>query len=357
MKQQTKFLKEKDLGYDKELLVVIEGDFHMKPNFTRTLIKEIEQLPEVASTAGSLSMPSFGGTFPQQYRSADSPEIRSIHTMEIGDQFAEAMGFQLLEGKLFSQNTNDSLSVILNESAVKTFGLSNPIGKKITFIEQTYGSGEMTTFTIVGVIKDFNYKTLHETISPLVMQSNEIIFSRISNIVARLAAGSGATAISKIEMKWKELAPEMPFQFRFVDSVLESHYQKEKRTEKIFSLFSGLSILVACIGLFGLSAYTANLRTKEIGIRKVFGASAKDILVLLSTGFSKMILISFLLATPASWYIMERWWLQGFAFKVEINIWTIMAAGIAALLLTWITVGYQSLKAAQMNPVDSLRSE
>ena len=357
MQEQTKFLTEKDLGYDKDQLMVIEGDFHMKPNFTRTLIKEIERLPEVTSAAGTLSMLSFGGIFPQQYRAEDSPEIKSIPTMEIGDQFAEVMGFQLLEGKLFSENAHDSLSVILNESAVKSFGLTNPIGKKITFIEQTYGSGEKTTFTIIGVIKDFNYKTLHEVISPLVMQSNEVIFSRMSYVVVRLKAGFDTEAISTIESKWKELALDMPFQFRFVDSVLEAHYQKEKRTEKIFGLFSGLSILVACIGLFGLSAYTASLRTKEIGIRKVFGAGARDILKLLSTSFSKMIFVSFILATPVSWYIMEKWWLQSFAFRIEINIWTMIGAGVAALSLTWVTVGYQSIKAALANPVNSLRSE
>ncbi len=357
MQEQTKFLSEKDLGYDKDQLMVIEGDFHMKPNFTRTLIKEIERLPEVTSTAGTLSMPSFGGIFPQQYRAEDSPEIKSIPTMEIGDQFAEVMGFQLLEGKLFSENVHDSLSVILNESAMKSFGLLNPIGKKITFIEQTYGSGEKTTFTIIGVIKDFNYKTLHEVISPLVMQSNEVIFSRMSYVVVRLKAEFGAEAISTIESKWKELALDMPFQFKFVDSVLEAHYQKEKRTEKVFGLFSGLSILVACIGLFGLSAYTASLRTKEIGIRKVFGAGARDILKLLTTSFSKMIFVSFILATPVSWYIMEKWWLQSFAFRIEINIWTMIGAGVAALSLAWVTVGYQSIKAALANPVNSLRSE
>jgi putative ABC transport system permease protein len=357
MQQQTKFLSQKNLGYDKKELLVIEGDFHMKPNFTRTLVNEIKRMPQVLSAAGSLSVPSMDGIYPQQYQSEDSPEIRSFHTMEIGDGFAEAMGFTLLDGKLFSEATNDSLSVILNESAVKIVGLSNPIGKKITFIEQTYGSGERTTFTIVGVIKDFHYRTLHEAIRPLVIQSNEIIFSRMNYVVARLKSGTNATAISQIESKWKELAPDMPFRFRLVDNVLDAHYQKEKRMSKIFALFSGLSIFVAAIGLFGLSAYTASLRTKEIGIRKVFGAGIMDILLLLSSGFAKTVLISFLLAAPISWYLMETWWLQGFAFRIEISVWTIAVAGCAALALTLITVGYQSMKAAVTNPTQSLRNE
>ena len=189
------------------------------------------------------------------------------------------------------------------------------------------------------------------------MQSNEIIFSRMSYVVTRLKDGARAEVISTLESKWKELAPDMPFQFSFLDSVLETHYQKEKRTAKIFALFSSLSILVASLGLFGLSSYTASLRTKEIGIRKVFGAGVGDILSLLSKGFTKIILLSFLLAAPISWYIMDNWWLQGFAFRIQVSVWPMAIAGIAALSLAWITVGYQSIKAALTNPVNSLRSE
>ncbi len=329
----------------------------MKPNFTRTLVNEIKRMPNVVSVAGSLSMPAIGGIYQQQYRSEFSPEIKSIHTMYAGDEFAEVMNFTLVDGNLFSEVTNDSLSVVLNESAVKTFGLSSPIGKKITFIEQTYGSGEQTTFTIVGVIKDFHYETLHEVIRPLVIQSNEIIFSRMSYIVARLKPGENNAAIPMIENKWKALAPDMPFQFRFVDNVLDAHYKKEKRMEKMFTLFSGLSIFIACIGLFGLSAYTASLRTKEIGIRKVFGAGVTSILILLSKDFTKLLLISFFLAAPISVYIMDTWWLQDFPYRIQISPSTIVASGLAALLVAWFTVGYQSIKAAIRNPVRSLRNE
>ena len=357
MRNQMEFISQKDLGYDKEHLVVIEGDFHMKPNFTRTLIKEIKQIPQVVLAAGSLSMPSIGGIYPQQYRSQHSPEIKTVHTMYAGDEFAEVMDFKLVKGNLFSENTNDSLSVILNESAVKAFGLTNPIGEKITFIEQTYGSGEQTTFTILGIIKDFHYKTLHEEIQPLVIQSNEIIFSRMSFVVARLKQGVNMTAIPLIQGKWKTLAPDMPFQFRFVDNVLDDHYRKEKRMGEIFALFSSLSIVVASIGLFGLSAYTVSQRVKEIGIRKVFGAGVSNIFLMLSMDFTKLILISFFLAAPISVYIMNNWWLQDFPYRIQISPITIIISGLSAILLTWVTVGYQSLKASIQNPVKSLRNE
>ena len=357
MQKQMHFISQKDLGYDKEHLVVIEGDFHMKPNFTRILVKELKQIPQVVSAAGSLSMPSMSGIYPQQYRTKHTPEIKTIHTMYAGDEFAEVMGFKLIEGNLFSENTNDSLSVILNESAVKNFGLTNPIGEKITFIEQTYGSGEQTTFTIVGIIKDFHYKTLREEIQPLVIQSNEIIFSRMSFVVARLKQGANIAAIPLIQSKWETLAPNIPFQFRFVDNILADHYRKEERMSEIFALFSSLSIIVACIGLFGLSAYTASQRVKEIGIRKVFGAGVSNIFLMLSMDFTKLILISFFLAAPVSVYIMNKWWLQDFPYRIQISPMTIIVSGFAAILLTWLTVGYQSLKASIQNPVKSLRNE
>jgi putative ABC transport system permease protein len=357
MQQQTKFISQKDLGYNKEELLVIEGDFHMKPRFTRNLVSEIKKMPQVLSASGSLSMPSMDGIYPQQYQTEGTPEIRSMHTMEIGDEFAETMGLKLLDGKLFSTATNDSLSVILNESAVKTLGLTNPIGKHVTFIEQTYGSGERTTFTIIGVIKDFNYRTLHETINPLVIQSNEIIFSRMNYVAVRLRQGANAETISQIESKWKELAPNMPFQFRFVDGILDAHYQKEQRMSKIFILFSIVGILIASIGLFGLSAYTVSLRIKEIGIRKVFGAGTLDVFFLLTRGFTRTVLLSFLLAAPISWYVMETWWLQGFAFRIQISIWTVLSVGFASLIVVLVTVGYQSAKASIVNPTRSLRNE
>ncbi|GCC53339.1 ABC transporter permease [Chryseotalea sanaruensis] len=357
MQQQMNFISQKDLGYDEENLVVIEGNFHMRPNFTSSLIKELKLMPQVVSAAGSLSMPTIAGIYPQQYRSEGSPEIKSIHTMYAGDEFAEVMDFKLMEGKLFSENTNDSLSIILNESAVKTLGLKNPIGEKINFIEQTYGTGNQTTFTIVGIIKDFHYETLHQEIKPLIIQSNEVIFNRMSFVVVRLRQGENTSAISEMENKWRALASDMPFQFRFLDNVLDAHYKKEKRMGEIFTLFSCLSIIVGCIGLFGLSAYTIGLRMKEIGIRKVFGASVTNIHVLLSMDFIKMILISFFIAVPVSIYVMDIWWLQEFPFRIEISPWTILVSGLVALVIAWITVGYQSFKASVQNPIKILRNE
>jgi putative ABC transport system permease protein len=357
MVQQMQFIRDKDLGYGKEQLLDIEGDFHMKPKFTKRFIEEIKRLPQVIAAAGSLSMPSIGGIYPQQYRAEGSPEVETLRTMYAGDGFCELMGFELVEGKLFSDLTNDSLSVILNESAVKQLDIKNPLGKKISFIEQTYGSGEQTTFTIVGVVKDFNYESLHKEIRPIVIQSNEIIFSRVEYIAVRLQPASIHEAITQLESKWKELSPESPFQFRFVDDVLNDLYQKEERTWRVFIVFSGLCIFIACIGLLGLSAFTISLRTKEIGIRKVVGAGLRQIVILISRDFTVLIFVSFLLAVPVAWYVMESWWLKGFAYRVHISVLTMTLCGLATLLMTWIVISYQTLKVAKVNPIESLKAE
>jgi len=176
-------------------------------------------------------------------------------------------------------------------------------------------------------------------------------------IIVRTRAGVSKSAISQIEKLWKTLAPDRPFQFKFVDQVLNAQYQKEERLAKILSIFSGLSIFIACIGLFGLSAYTASLRTREIGIRKIVGASSADILMLLSQDFTRMIFISFFLAIPIAWYAMETWWLSTFAYRVSVGVGVIAITGLATFIIAWLTVGYQTFKAAIANPVKSLRNE
>jgi putative ABC transport system permease protein len=353
--QQVNYLGEKDLGYDKEQLLIIEGDFHMRPDFTRSLIDKIKSLSQVKRAAGSLSLPSHDGIFPQQYISESSPTVQAIRTMIFGDNFAEVMDLKLKDGRLFSEHTNDSLSVLLNEKAVKAFGFNDPIGKKITYIEQTYGSGEQVEFTVIGVVKDFNFKSLHEGIEPLVIQSNDQIYNRVGTIAVRIQPGQSLEAVSGIEQYWRELSPDAPFQFKFMDNMLNEHYQKERQVGKMASVFAILSLLIACIGLFGLSAYTVSTRSREIGIRKVVGANTKDIFLMLSYDFTKLVLVAFLIAAPLSWYVMDSWWLNQFAFRVELNPLLFGMTGILILGITWFTVGFHSIKASIQKPVDSIR--
>ena len=231
------------------------------------------------------------------------------------------------------------------------------IGKRLNNVQQTPNGNITVVLTVIGIVRDFNFQSLRDEVTPLIIQSNENFGGGAAFVMARVKPGQVNDAIKVAEAKWKELAPEQPFKFTFLDQDLAINYEADKRTGSLFAIFSGLAIFVACIGLFALSAYTASLRTKEIGIRKVLGASVSKILILLSRDFTRMVLVSFVFAIPVAWYVMENWWLENFAYRIQINVWTFLISGGAAFAVAWITVSFQSIKAAVKNPVQSLRSE
>jgi putative ABC transport system permease protein len=278
--------------------------------------------------------------------------------MVAGDELAETLGFELVQGRWFSNETNDSLSILLNESALRLMDISDPIGHILSTSDQNE-EGELITrnYTVIGVVKDFNFNSLRDKVTPLTIHSIEEQNGAVGYFFARIKPDKTASAIKSIEEKWKTLAPEQAFKFSFLDERIQAQYHEEQQTGKLFATFSALALFVACIGLFALSAYTASLRTKEIGIRKVLGASVGGVVVLLSRDFSRMVLIAFILAVPVSWYVMETWWLKNFAYRIQINASIIIGSGLIALLIAWITVSFQSIKAAIQNPVRSLRSE
>lgn len=356
--EQMEYMSEKSLGFDREQVLVVERGFNLEPQMMRTLIEEIRRMPQVESAAGSFAIPSSEGDFfGIQFQPEGSSEILTTKSMIVADGLGETLGMELLEGRWFSKETNDSLSIMLNESAVKVMGLENPIGRKL-FNNQDNPNGSVSIpFTITGIVKDFNFISLREKVTPLVIQSNEAFGGGNQYVVVRVKAGETTSAIASIDAKWKELIPEQSFKFSFLDQNLDAQYKSEKQSGKLFAIFSGLAIFVSCIGLFALSAYITNLRTKEIGVRKVLGASVQGVVVLLSMDFARMILLSFIMAVPVAWYVMEKWWLQNFAYRINISIWIFLIAGLAAFLIAWFTVSYQSIKAAMQNPVRSLRSE
>ena len=345
-------MQNKSLGYDKEHVLVIERVFSLE-NKAQTYIDELKRIPGVEDAAGSFSLPGRQGDFfGAQFLPEGSTEILTTKTMGIDDDFARAIGFEFVEGRGYSRETNDSLSIILNESAVKTMGLENPVGKKISQIQR----GMPVSYTIIGVIKDFNFQSLRDPITPLTIQSIESLAEGPAYAIARVRSNDVASVIAQVEAKWKALAPEQPFKFIFLDQALNAQYESEQQANRAFAIFSGLAIVIACVGLFGLAAYMANLRTKEIGVRKVMGASVTSVVVLLTKDFTKLILIAFVLSVPLSYYIMDQW-LQGFAYRIDLGVGVFLIAGLIALLISWITVSYQSIKAAIVNPIKSLRSE
>ncbi|OEK00740.1 hypothetical protein BFP97_04100 [Roseivirga sp. 4D4] len=355
VKDQLNFLTNKDLGYDKEQLLIIAGDFHMDPQFAESFIGALEGIPEVQSASGTLSMPGFGIFWEDNYKQTNANDPVNMTSMKVGDGFLETMTVQLNEGVLFRDDSSDSLSVVLNESAVKALNIQKPIGKSIIKLTS---EGIPIKHKIIGVVEDFNFDVLYNEISPLVIHSNESIFGRSSKIIARLAPGINIRGfISKVNAKWDEMRPTDPFTYKFADDVVDGFYKKEAKLLSMFKMFSSLGMLIACLGLFALSAYTTSLKMKEVGIRKVSGASLSNIIVLLGKPITWMVLLSFLISIPITLGLLENLWLNGFAYRINISSTPVLLTLGLILILSWLTVLFHIIKAATANPINYLRSE
>jgi putative ABC transport system permease protein len=353
---QMRYMQNKSLGYNKDQLIVVDRVFALQDR-AQTFIDEIKRIPGVSGAASAFSLLGRQGDFfGAQFLPEGSDEILTTKSMAVDDDFAEMIGFEIVAGRAFSKETSDSLSIMLNETAVRTLDIADPVGKKLRQIQRTANGSVEVTFEIVGVIRDFNFQSLRDPVTPLTIQSNETFGGGAGYAFARVNGESMTSCVEGIEAAWKELLPDQPFKYSFMDQELADLYEAEKKAGQVFGVFSALAIVIACVGLFGLAAYTANLRTKEIGIRKVLGASVFSVFLLLSRDFTKLIVVAFVLSIPTSWYIMNQW-LEGFAYRINVGISAFAIAGIAVILIAWITVSYQSIRAAIVNPVNSLRSE
>jgi putative ABC transport system permease protein len=359
--RQMKFMQNKDLGFDKSAMMMVGRAFNLDKKM-QTFVDEVKQFPEVRSAAGTSSrVGNRDDVFGQMFQPEGSNEVLTVKSMVLDDDFAQNIGFELKEGRFFSKETNDSLHILLNETAVKTIGLKDPVGQKLSNTDLFRGDAPregQRFFTIVGVIKNFHFQSLRDEITPLVAFSKEVFGKQANSqfVAIRIDPAKVPQAISKIESKWREFVPDKPFRYEFLEDNLSRGYAEEERSGKLFRVFSGLAIVIACVGLFGLSAYTASLRTKEIGIRKVMGASVSSVVILLSRDFTRLVIISFVLAAPLSWWMMDSW-LGGFAYRISLGVDSFLIAGMLALAIAGLTVSYQSIKAAVVNPVKSLKSE
>ena len=357
VRQQMQYLQSKSLGFDKEQMLVVERAFVLDREKAKTFVEELRQLPDIRGAAVSSALPGKQGDFQGIFFQPEgSSEILTTKSMLVADEMAETLGMELVEGNWFSQNTNDSLNILLNEAAVKTMGLKNPIGLKLSNVQQRREGNVTVAYTIIGVVKNFHFQSLRDQITPLVMLSTETNPGNFQYVMVRIKAGQYESAIATIESQWNAMAPDQPFHYLFLDENFNANYKAEKQAGKLFVVFSGLAILVACIGLFGLSAYTAHLRTKEIGIRKVMGASVSGVVILLAKDFTRMVLLAFLIAVPASWYLMKQW-LEGFAYRIDLSVGVFLIAGVITIMIAWATVSFQTIKAAIINPVKSLKVE
>lgn len=346
--QQIRYVRTKNLGYDKDNLVYIpfQGDLISK---YQTFRQELSRLPGVTAVTRSTNAPSHIIThfydLGWEGKNADSRVI-AIHN-GIGYDYLDIMKIPVLEGRGFSRNyPTDSSAVLINETAANLIGYRDPIGKWITFFQQRK--------TIIGVVKDFHLRSLHDPIEPLVLYLAEN--TDWGHTLVKIEPGRTAQALAGMEKVFRQLEPGFPFRFYFSDEQYQRLYTSEQTVSRISDIFSFLAITISCLGLLGLTMFTAEQRRKEIGVRKVIGARVTDIVVLLSSDIIRLLLIAALVATPLAWLLMNKW-LQGFAYRITIGAWIFLVASLAALLIALLTISYQAVRAALANPVKALRSE
>jgi putative ABC transport system permease protein len=351
--RQMKFIQNKKLGYDKEQLLTIPNSYALGKNeqvYKQDLLKD----PHIVNATVSLYKPAgpSGNNNALAYPEGHDNQIMKTLEYHIDEQYIPTLGMQMVAGRNFSAAfATDSLAMIINESAAKAFGWGtvDAIGKRI--IRQNSDKGSNVAFNIVGVVKDFNFKSLHEPITPLLMT-----LQPEGGLIFKIKTTDVAGLLTTMKKQWDSYNTNEPFTYAFMDDLYNKTYSAEQKTGIILNIFSILTIFVACLGLFGLATYTAEQRTKEIGIRKVLGASVTQVTQMLSKEFLKLVVIASLIAFPAAWWAMNKW-LQSFAYRINIS-WSVFAvAGFAALLIALLTVSFQAIKAAIANPVKSLRTE
>ncbi len=350
---QMNHLLVKDLGFDKEHMLVLDYNYDGAVNAKSEALKfEMEANPAILSAAFSRSVP--GSYFPNAGTQIQGPdgEMKSDGQpiFQVGMDFITHFGLELVAGRSYSRDfpSDSSKALVINEAAAKQYGYTNPadiIGKKFS---QWGREGQ-----VIGVVKDFNYISLHRNIEPLTLPLAPYESRYLS---LKVKSEDMARTVEEVKAIWSKLVPHRPFLYSFLDEDFNRQYQSDFIFRKLFTTFSCLAIFIACLGLLGLATYTAQQRTKEIGIRKVLGAEVYNIVKLLSKDFIKLIIVAVLIATPISWYAMNQW-LEGFAYRVVIQPWIFVLAGLAAVTVAVVTISYQSLKSARMNPVCSLRSE
>jgi len=354
--KQLKYTQDKDLGLNKENVVIIANTKRLGGNEEAFRLQLAGQ-GNVLGASISSSIPTkvnFGDDYVPEQSGADKPLVESVglSSFMVDESFIPTYKMQVLQGRNFSKQFNDSASVILNEAAAKQIGWKNAVGKYLQY------PGNDQRFKVIAVAKDFNIASLHELVEPFALFNtcSKTYNLATSYISVRFKQSDMAANLQGLENTWKNFAPATPFDYNFLDSNFDALYRNEHRMASVLAVFTVLSIFVACLGLFGLSVYTAERRTKEIGVRKVLGASVQSVVTLLSKDFLKLVLLSAVIAFPLAWLSMSKW-LQDFAYRVNIGWQVFIIAAFAAIFIALVTISFQAIKAALRNPVKSLRTE
>lgn len=352
--QQLRFIQNKNVGFDKEQVLILH-DTHLLGDKAKAFKEQLGNLSAVSSVTMAGYVPAGNsnsgtdGFLPENAENNITPY--RFATYQVDENYLKTLGIGLAAGRDFSKAFGgDSASVLINEAAVKQFGWKDPIGKRI----RTIGNGTPESkkfYTVVGVTKDFHFRSMHERIAPLVMFYGEDQYQ----MAARIKTNDIPALLKTVGKTWKATT-DNPFAYSFLNERFNKMYESEQRVGKLFGIFAGLAVVIACLGLFGLAAFTTIQRTKEIGVRKVLGASVLSIVSLLSKDFVKLVGIAIVIASPLAWYGMNQW-LSDFAYKVSIEWWVFLLAGVLAVSVALLTVSFQSIKAALVNPVKSLKAE
>ena len=350
--KQLSYIQNKKLGYDKDQMLIVEQTYWLGKNqdaFRQKLLSD----PRVVSVSSSDYLPAGASDNNNFMVFPDNNSTNLVKTLryDVDYDYIPTFGMKLSDGRNFSKEFGtDSAAIIINEETAKAFGWSkNAIGHSLTRSEN---DGSRITFHVIGVVRDFHFKSLHEHISPLVM----VLTKNSGTMIVKTKTKNVAGLLVSMKKDWADLKAEAPFTYSFLDERFNNTYQAEQKVGVIMGLFAGLTILVACLGLFGLTTFTAEQRTKEIGIRKVLGATVTSIVTLLSKDFLKLVVIAFVIASPIAWFTMNKW-LEDFAYRINISWWLFALAILLTVLITIVTVGFRAIKAAIINPVESLRSE
>jgi putative ABC transport system permease protein len=356
--RQLTFIQTKKVGFNKDQVIVVR-DANAMGNQIRSFKDEVLKDNRITSgtISGFLPVEGFNRSDNAHWPEGKEPtaeNLVSLQVWRVDHDYVKTLGMNIIQGRDFSPEfPSDSGAVILNQAAVQLFGLGDdPIGKKITTFGDTPKPEDAVNYPVIGVVENFHFESMRNSIGALAL----FLRRDQGSISFRFNGSNVKDVVDVIEAKWKQMLPGIPFAYEFLDEDFTRMYAAEQRLGNVFAIFAGLAIVIACLGLFALTAFTAEQRTKEIGIRKVLGASVTGIVLLLSSQFGKLILIAFVLAVPVAWYAI-KWWLEDFTYKTEIGMTVYAIAGLSAFAIAWLTMSFQSIKAAISNPVNSLRSE
>jgi len=364
--EQMQYVSKKDLGFDKEKLVVIDINSGAIRRSAAAVKSEFSKIPQVTSVAMTSTVPGAWKIIPSVKVNRDNSNPTSgkdMYFFGVDDQFLSTYKIRILKGRnFFSSGHADSSTVLINETAAKELGINDALGQPLTILSAKFGSDNRTavekpfTVTIAGIVKDFNFQSLHEPLAPMVIGFEKSLGMSFGYFTVKFTGGDIDASLKKMNAVLHSIDQDHLFEYHFLDKQWELLYREDKIRQTIFVVIALLAIFIAALGLLGLTIYAAEQRVKEIGIRKVLGAGVGGIVLLLSKDFLKLVLIAAVMAIPVSWYFMHKW-LEDFAYRITINLWVFVLSALAAILIAMATICSQVVRAAIANPVKSLRTE